>query len=286
MPKSNKTGWERENRVVFDDIVIKYDKVRWDYPIELFSDVIKYASVFEHAGLRKSGKAIEIGAGTGKATKPFLDAGYDVTAVELGVNMTEFLHKRYGSYPNFNVLTSTFEEVTLEENNYDLIYAASAFHWVDADVGCPKVFNLLKSGGVFALFRSNWDPSGNDELEKDVQAVYDKHYYNHYDPKERPRKTTKMTQEELWEPSMIFKGFRFYDMEQYGFTDIKKMFYSASRAYNADDYIELLDTLSDHRSLPDENRKALYRGVKDEIIKHGGKYELNNLYQLYMGRKP
>ena len=54
----SKTGWERENRTHFDDIVVNYDKVRWDYPPELYTDILDYS--------RTGGKkAVEIGAGTG-----------------------------------------------------------------------------------------------------------------------------------------------------------------------------------------------------------------------------
>jgi hypothetical protein len=48
---------------------------------------------------------------------------------------------------------------------------------------------------------------------------------------------------------------------------------------------ELLDTFSDHRALPRENREALYSGVKETIEKHGGQIQTHNTYQLYMGRK-
>ena len=37
------TGWERDNRTHFDEIVVNYDKIRWDYPDELFADVIQYS---------------------------------------------------------------------------------------------------------------------------------------------------------------------------------------------------------------------------------------------------
>jgi len=280
MQENIKTGWERENRIIFDDIVVKYDEVRWDYPAELFSDVIKYATP------EKGGKAIEIGAGTGKATKPFLDAGYDVTAVELGENMTEFLLDKYKGYPNFHVITSSFEDVTLEDNSYDLVYAASAFHWVDAAVGCPKVFDLLKSGGAFVLIRSNWLPPDDDKIDNDIQKVYEEHYYSHYDIKKRPLKSKETSTERFRKPSEIFKGFRFNGMEEYGFVDVTMMFYNSEKTYSTDNYLALLDTFSDHRALPDENKKALYAGVKEVLKKHNNQIKVKNVYQLYMGRKP
>ena len=44
--------------------------------------------------------------------------------------------------------------------------------------------------------------------------------------------------------------------------------------------------MSDHRSLPENDRKGLYTGIKEIILKHGGLYKVKYFYQLYMGRKP
>jgi len=58
------------------------------------------------------------------------------------------------------------------------------------------------------------------------------------------------------------------------------------KVFSSEEYIKMLDTMSDHRSLPENNRTALYTGIKDIILKHGGFYEVKYFYQLYMGRKP
>ena len=273
------TGWERDKRTHFDEIVVSYDKIRWDYPGELFSDAIQYSRQ------EKGKKALEIGAGTGKATTPFLNAGYDVTAVEMGAGMTDFLLDKFREYMNFNVITSTFEDVPLEYDSYDLIYAASAFHWVDAEIGCPKVFRLLKRGGSFVLFRNNAVPADDDELYEEVQAVYKKHYYSYYKPDQRPVRISEMSEEDFGKPEEIYRGFRFESLERYGFKDITMKLYHYERMYSADEYIALLDTYSDHRALPDDNRAALYAGIKEAILKYGGYQKLNNIFQLYMGRK-
>jgi len=274
------TGWERDRRTHFDEIVVNYDRVRWDYPDALFADA------FQYSGRGYGKKAIEIGAGTGKATTPFLDAGYAVTAVEMSANMSAFLLAKFNSYANFNVITSTFEGAPLENNSYDVIFAASAFHWVDAETGCPKVMRLLKSGGAFVLFRNNAVPAAGDELYTDVQAVYEKHYYSYYITDNRPVRISKMTEADFRKPAEIYRGFRFESLERYGFIDITMKLYDEERSYGADDYIALLETYSDHRALPDENRTALYAGVREAIIKHGGRQKMNFIFQLYMGRKP
>ena len=75
MGTEDRTGWERENRTHFDEIVTNYDRIRWNYPDELFADIALYI------GQRKEIDTIEIGAGTGIATRPFLDMGYTVRQV-------------------------------------------------------------------------------------------------------------------------------------------------------------------------------------------------------------
>lgn len=272
------TGWEPEKRTHFDEIVVNYDKIRPEYPDRLFADVIGFIG----SGKKK---ALEIGAGTGKATAPFLKAGYDVTAVEIGKNMAEFLQEKFKGYKDFNVIVSAFEDALLDENSYDLIYAASAFHWIDAEIGCPKVFRLLKSGGVFALFRYNILARDDEVLCDEIQTAYDKYYLSYYTSKKRQVKCRR-SHDEFKEPSEIINNYGFEDLKNYGFNEVSMKFYDVTLTYGADEYIDLLDTLADHRSLPEENRAALYAGIKETILKHGGYIKEDHVFQLYMGRKP
>jgi len=279
---TEKTGWEREHRTHFDEIVVNYDRIRPEYPRALIDDMIRYAG----AGAGK--KALEIGAGTGKATAPILGAGCDVTAVEIGANMAAFLRERFRGNERLNVLVAAFEEAPLDENSYDLIYAASAFHWVNAEIGCPKLFRLLKGGGAAALLRYNIAGAENAELENDIQAAYEKYYYTYYTEKHPPEgmKVSHESRESYGSPDGIRRGYGFSDLADYGFTDITMNLYDVKRAYGADEYIVWLDTMNDHRYLPDANRTALYAGVKAAIQNHGGRYVRDFVFQLYMGRKP
>ena len=271
------TGWEPERRTHFDEIVANYDKARPEYPGQLIADVIGFMG----PGTKK---ALEIGAGTGKATAPFLEAGYGVTAVEIGANMAEFLRARFAGYKDFNVVVSAFEDAVLDEGGYDLIYAASAFHWVDAKIGCPKVFRLLKSGGVFALMRYNFLAVHDTALDDAIREVYKKYYFSYYTSKPKIARY-KRTHGEFRAPSEILSNYGFEDMRDYGFTDVSLRFYDSAWTRGADEHVDFLDTLADHRSLPEENRAALYAGIKETIIKHGGYISESDVFQLYMGRK-
>ena len=269
------SGWERERRTHFDEIVLNYDKARWEYPLELYRDIFSYCRT-------NTGKnALEIGAGTGKATAPFLSEGYTVTAVELGVNMADFIRDKYKDDDRFSVIISAFEDIALEENGYDLLYAASAFHWVDAEIGCPKAFRLLKSGGTFALFRNNL--VNGYEVDEETEELYQIYYLSVYPANTQ---SSPKTRTELSSPSGIYHGYRFYDMAQYGFVDTAMKFYEVTLSYSADEYIALLETQADHRSLPERNKERLYTGIKEVINRHGGYCKQDYIFQLYMGRKP
>lgn len=270
------TGREIDRRMHFNEIVVNYDRIRLEYPIELFEDVFKYS------GPEKGQKAFEIGAGTGKATTPFLDAGYHVTAVEIGANMAKFLMDKFKGYKDFKVIVSSFEDALIEEDCCDLLYAASAFHWVNPKIGCPKAYRLLKNGGVIALFRYNAVPACGEELYEEIQASYDKYYYSYYKSNTRPFRKTR---EDYMKPSGIKLAFGFEDLRTYGFSDIFIKLYDVTRVFGADEYILLLDTFSDHRGLPDANRVSLYAEIKEAIHRHGGYHKVDYVFQLYMGRK-
>lgn len=278
------TGWKHNNRTHFDKIVENYDKIRWDWPREIFEDIFAYTG--EGCGADAGKKALEIGAGTGKSTVPFLDAGYDVTAVELGENMAEYLRGKFAGRKNFRVVVSAFEDVSeetlLEDGGYDLVYAASSFHWVNAEIGCPKVFQILKPGGTFALFRNNFNAAGTGGIHDEIQAAYEKFYYTHHKTKKRWRGYTKA---QLDTPFQKLREFGFEDLRAYGFGDISTAFYDVRHMYSAEKYIELLETFPDHRELPDENRSGLYSAIGETITKHGGTYTADCVFQLYMGRK-
>ena len=128
----------------FNDVVDVYDKARPTYPQELLDDVMKFANRnFFESGL-------EVGAGTGQATDLFLNRIKKLDIVEVGDKQVEYLNEKY-SNKNISVYKAYFEDYSSKEK-YDLIYSATAFHWVDDTIGYPKAWNMLKDGGVMAVF--------------------------------------------------------------------------------------------------------------------------------------
>jgi len=267
----------KEYRTHFDSIVTEYEFVRPEWISAIYDDIFKYTK----SNIGKN--AIEVGVGTRKATIPFLNMGYNITAIEINPSMAEYSKNRFNNYSNFNVVISSFEDAVLEKNSFDLIYAASAFHWVDAEIGLPKALRLLKKDGTIALFRYNEIASVDDALYNKIRQLHNQYYDRFYEiPYQEP---VRKIHSDFYKPVEIYKGFRFYDLQSFGFHDVTMKFYDVTLEYTADKYIALLDTLSDHRNLPEDVKVPFYSKTKEAIENSGGIYKVDYVFQLYLGRK-
>ncbi|GHI82819.1 class I SAM-dependent methyltransferase [Streptomyces xanthophaeus] len=119
-----------------------YERFRPGYPVELFDVVTAYAG-------RPVRTALEIGAGTGKATRLFARHGIAVTATEPDRAMIDELRKHVPA--DVRRVRAAFEDVRPGER-YGLVYAAAALHWTVPEGRWPRVAALLEPGGVFASF--------------------------------------------------------------------------------------------------------------------------------------
>lgn len=248
------------NEKYFDENVILYDKYRPTYVSELYSDMFKYADI------PPSSNILEVGCGTGKATLPLIQTGAKVTAVELGKNLAEFTKEKFKSYDNFSVINKRFEDFETTEK-YDLIVSATAFHWIPHSFGYPRCLQLLKNNGVLAVFWTTVDISNeNIELKNSINKLYDK-----YKP-EQPWSYKKRC-EDIQD---------FFKTNNY--RDIYFRIYKNLRTFNADSYIGLLHTYSDHMSMPAKTRNVFFEKIHQEISKHGS-IVLEDKIDLHMGRK-
>lgn len=113
-----------ELRLKFNEDELNYDHFRHTYPDELFKDIISYSSV------DKESNSLEIGIGTGQATESILQTGCRITAIELGDKLSSFVKGKFKKYNNFKVINADFMTLPLESDSYDLVYCATAFHWL------------------------------------------------------------------------------------------------------------------------------------------------------------
>jgi SAM-dependent methyltransferase len=126
----------------FGAIAEAYERFRPGYPVELFDIVMRYAS-------QPVRTALEIGAGTGKATRLFAQRGITVTATEPDGAMLAELLKHVPA--NVKTVQATFEDLR-PGRSYELVYAAAALHWTNPEGRWSRMAALLEPGGVFASF--------------------------------------------------------------------------------------------------------------------------------------
>src|SRR4051812_42004360 len=89
---------------VFNEVPELYDRVRPGYPDELFADLVTVTRMDEGSSV------LEVGCGTGQATRSLAALGCAVTAIEPGAEMAALARERTAACRNVNVETSTFEE--------------------------------------------------------------------------------------------------------------------------------------------------------------------------------
>lgn len=263
-------------RLTFNEDAPNYDRLRPTYADELFNDVINFSN------LNSSKSALEIGIGTGQATLPFLKIGCKVTAIEIGDKLAQFSRGKFAEFKTFEVINQDFESVQLDENAYDLVYSASAFHWIPQEIGLPKVYKLLKSGGVFAWFSIQPTPAQEHTyIHEAMQKIYDK--YSHFFVEHKPLLIGPQMRQQQAEKKRLDRS---NALKQYGFVDVNDKFYYGSRTFNAEDYTTLISTFSDHKAMPEENRIPFLKKISDTINRCGGKFTFSDTMILCMGRKP
>ncbi len=249
-------------RTTFNEDEYNYDKARPDYPDELFEDIFRYIDLSENSHV------LEIGIGTGQATFPFLNKGCNVTAVELGDNLAEYCQKKFSEFSNFKIINSDFITAELPENNFDLIYSATAFHWIPKDRGYVKIKSLLKPDGAVALFWNHpFVSNTSDVTNLASMSVYKKY---------RPDDKTPVE----FDFSKCQK--QIGELEQYGFKNVKSKIYKRTRKLSSEEYILLIKTYSDHNALPVKVKKAFERDMKNAIDSIGGTINIYDTIDLYL----
>ena len=225
-------------RATFTEDAELYDRVRPGYPLALFDDLAELASVGPHC------RVLEIGCGTGQATVPLARRGWRVVAVELGPEMASVARRKLAAFPTVQVVTSAFEDWPLPMEPFDLVFAATAFHWVDPDVRICKAAAALQIGSHLATVRTHHIAGGSTRFFAEVQACYER-----FDPSTTPG---------LRLPSTVEIPFDNPELDRSGlFSACEFRRYEWEVSYSTTHYLDLLNTYSGHRALDPTSRAAL-----------------------------
>ena len=246
MPKN---GRATDERFAFDNVPDVYDRIRPTYPDALFDEL------FSH--LQSPVRALEIGAGTGKATGSLLPRGAHVTAVEPGANMAAFLRQKHGGDDRLEVLNATFEDAAVEPG-YDLVIAATSFHWVDREVRLQKSHHILRAGGALAVISTNQIASNADRgFFEAAQPIYRHHF-----PGEAPPPPT---------PGEDVVPDEFADIDASGLFGRARLHrYRWDQTYTTAGWADLVRSFSGTQMMTEQDREALITELSELIDRDFG----------------
>lgn len=140
----------------FSNRVANYVKYRPGYPPQAL-DLFK-----SEMGLTEASLVADIGSGTGLSAKLFLENGNTVYGVEPNAAMRAAAEEYLGEFPNFISHDGTAENTDLDDSSIDLVIAAQAFHWFDAEKTRAEFQRILRPDSYIALI---WNERQLDTTE-------------------------------------------------------------------------------------------------------------------------
>jgi trans-aconitate methyltransferase len=249
---------DRELRgVIFGRDADAYDAARPGYPIEVVRHILSRADV---------GNAVEIGAGTGKATTMFAFAIERIVCVEPSAEMAAVLEAK--GLPGVEVVVSTLDDWAGPGEPVDLVYAAQAWHWVDHSTAYRRVGEMLRPGGVVALI---WN------VPEDRYLLFDEVYREHApeilgEQDERIRRRDSHT----WKSDLV----------EAGFDEVELFSHRWSQTHSPEGLRALYSTYSDHMMVPEPRRSRLLDALEDTVRNESGELTLDYQTNVFSGIRP
>jgi len=239
-------------KVTFESRAGDYHAARPDYPDELYERLIAAA------GLGPRARLLEVGCGTGKATIPLAARGFEITALELGPRLAEAARANLAGYDRVTVVPAAFENWEPAGERFDLVYAATAWHWVDPAVGYALAWRVLRPGGHLAIWGAGHVlPDDGDPFFRQIQDVYDEIGESAPADSYFAKPGSLPTDRAAIEASGLFVV-----------TQATEFVWA--RDYTADQYIALLDTFSSHIDMAPWQRDRLYGEIRRRIAARPG----------------
>ena len=232
----------------FDAVAERYATARPGYPEAVFDAIAQVVP--------PPADVLEIGPGPGQATVPLAERGYRILAVELGRNLARVARRRLAAFPEVRVVRGDFHDWRIPNpGSFDLVVSASAFHWIDTEVGLARAQRALRPGGWLGLV---WNHTLRGRAGSRSRAFWDQadELYRRHAPSLVPY-DGKAERREVDRRAEIRRGGLFHPAARRS--------WRWRRRFTADEYLELLGTYSDHLTMPPDQRHRLFASLRRVI---------------------
>ena len=261
-----------ERRLAFGSVADLYDRARPSYPSALVDDVLEFA------GAGPGDRALEVGAGTGKATTLFAERGLRILALEPSHEMAVIARRRLAAHEGVMIEETEFER-WLPQRRFKLLFSGQAWHWVEPEVRYARAREALVERGALAVFwnRPRW---GSSPLREELDDAY---------TRTAPELGAGSAGPGPMRPGVEAPPAWWGDWTSElrgaaGFEPPELRSYSWTEEYSTQRYLELLQTHSDHVVLADGRRNALLDAVAAVIDRHGGTLTVEYVTELWLAR--
>jgi 2-polyprenyl-3-methyl-5-hydroxy-6-metoxy-1,4-benzoquinol methylase len=110
--------------------------------------------ISKSAGLKPGVHALEVGCGTGLFTEYFARAGASIIAVDISRDLIEKAQAKGLNRDRVRFIEKPFEECEID-GPFDAVIGSSVLHHLDLGLAIPKIFALLKPGGMLSFAEPN-----------------------------------------------------------------------------------------------------------------------------------
>lgn len=227
----------QQKSMTFNEDAALYDKMRPGYPEAIFHDLQNLAK------LNKQSTILEVGCGTGQATRNLVDISRNITCLDPGASLLAVAEEKF---PQLKFENTTFEAFETKDL-YDLIISATAWHWIDPNVGYEKAHRLLKNEGYLAILHTY-------HIETDPSAFHNRAQFIYSQYSSKPP-------QDLASRQPIEDTARALENEYFQLThQVERKW---QHTYTVEEYLALRNTYSGHRSMTEQDREQFEAKISD-----------------------
>lgn len=206
-----------------------YSVARQGYPQEVIDNVVSF--------MGKDAKILDLGCGTGIATRQLAQSGFDVFACDNDEKMIEEAEK----YPEENIryYTADAKSLPFNDESFDLMTAFGAFHWFCDEESIAEIRRVMKKDSVFYVVNKNDVGNFKKDFSNIIHRIINKKISSAKD---------------AYSPVRILK--------KYGFKDIKENKIGTTEYFTIDRALLQFQSMHLWNSVPEELRKNTLESLK------------------------
>jgi len=255
----------RKIKTTFTKISKLYNRARIGYPQLLIEDIIKFSE------LKEGDRVLDAGCGTGQATILFAKKSFKILGLDLGKEMIDTAIKNHNESPDVSFMVGSFEETDLNDNSFNLIISAMAWHWIPEETRNQKARRILKKDGSLALIWS-WQQKRSSQFVSEVSMILDRFGGMESGPAgSRVERIANNVKKELIQGKF--------------FATIESKEYYEQIKFNKERYLDLVLSYGWVQNLSEKNRNSLVEELKKLFNRYQEPINIPYKHQLILAKK-